>query len=527
MRLTKVICSFLVIASLSSVGFSQQTSYGRTSFPTSGTPEAQELFLRGLLMLHSFQYEDAREAFQEAERLDPDFAMAYWGEAMTHNHPVWFQQDREAARAALRKLGDTPEARLARAPTEREKNYLRTADILFGDGEKEGRDFKYADAMAHLAEKYPDDLDAATFHALAILGTSHQGRDFATYMKAAAIVEEVFDKNPEHPGAAHYLIHSYDDPIHAPLGLRPARIYAKIAPSASHALHMPSHIFFALGMWDLATESNINSYDAAKSRSERKRIPLSGHGYHALWWLLYSNLQQGRYADARKLLDVVEAHYHKTNNLARARHHVVRMNTAYALETGKWQDRINRLGIKISDMNTESAAAYLFLTGKMALDKGDAQTARNALDQMQQRTAENKGAAALQLELAALIRLTEGEQDDALDLLNKATAIEDAMPLDFGPPWPLKPSHELLGEVLLKLDRPAEAQHQFELALQRTPRRAFSLLGLARAAARSGDSSTANQSYRKLKEIWHAADSNLAALKEVKAALELAAKGTE
>ena len=200
---------------------------GETEFANSGAPEAQEPFLRGLLLLHSFEYDDAREAFQEARRLDPDFAMAAWGEAMTHNHPVWMQQDRDAARAAL----DGVDAMPASA---RERAYLATLGVLYGgDASKEDRDDAYAEAMRQLAAGYPDDLDAAAFYALSILATAHEGRDFTTYMEAAAVAEEVFDQNPQHPGAAHYLIHAYDDPVHAPLGLRPARVYAEVAPSAA------------------------------------------------------------------------------------------------------------------------------------------------------------------------------------------------------------------------------------------------------------------------------------------------------
>lgn len=524
---------FLSAILVSTLAFAQQADYGKTTFPNSGKPEAQEVFLQGLLMLHSFQYEDARESFQEAERIDPDFAMAYWGEAMTHNHPVWFRQDREAAQAALAKLGKTPEARLSKAPTEREKDYLRTLDVLFGDGEKKDRDFKYAEAIAKLAAKYPDDLNAAAFHAVALLGTSHGGRDFSIYMKAASIVEEVFAKNPKHPGAAHYLIHSYDDPVHAPLGLRPARVYAKLAPSASHALHMPSHIFSALGMWDEVTESNIDAYNAAKNSAERKEIPLGGHGYHALSWQIYSNMQQGRYADARKLLDTVEGHYQSANIKRRARHTVIRMNTTFAFEAQRWDHKINRLGIKESEMSMGTASAYFFVQGMAALKKENLPAAKQALAHMKEKAnssekaKEDKGAQILRLELAALIQLKEGIREAAIDLLKQATNIEDQMPLDFGPPWPMKPSHELFGEVLLELNRPDEALQQFELTLERTPRRTSSLLGLARAAARTGDNETAQKTYRELNEIWHNADSELPALNEVRAALELTQAGSE
>ena len=168
-----------------------QPALGETEFPNSGAPEAQADFLTGLLLLHSFEYDDARDAFQRARALDPGFAMAAWGEAMTHNHPIWQRQDRDAGRAAL--AGVTGDGL-----TERESAYLATLDVLFGEGDKEERDDAYADAWRRLAEDHPDDLDAQTFYALALLGTAHEGRDFTTYMKAAAVLEDVFDR--ERPG---------------------------------------------------------------------------------------------------------------------------------------------------------------------------------------------------------------------------------------------------------------------------------------------------------------------------------------
>jgi tetratricopeptide (TPR) repeat protein len=512
----------------------QRTEYGKTSFPTSGAPEAQGAFLKGLLMLHSFEYEDAREAFQEAQRIDPGFAMAYWGEAMTHNHPIWMEQDREAARAALAKLAPTSAGRLAKAATEREKDYLRAIDVLFGEGDKNERDFAYAEAMGRLAAKYPDDLDAATFHALALLGTCHDGRDFSIYMKAAAIVEEVFAKNPQHPGAAHYLIHSYDDPIHAPLGLRPARVYAKIAPAASHALHMPSHIFFAMGMWDEAAKSNEDSYAAAKAWAERKHVPLGGHGYHAIWWLLYSYLQQGKYAEARKQLDIVEENF-KQNHSSMARSHLVRMRASYLIETQNWNSDALRVKLEASEMSLGTAAIDLFVNGLAALKAGNRAAAERALEDIKARralspkeSAEYKnGAEIFELELEALLKLDDGKSEAAIELMTNATHVEDAMPLDFGPPWPTKPSHELFGEILLNLNRPADAMQQFKLALKRAPRRATSLLGLARAASRANETKTAQQAYADLNIMWQHADSELPALQEVKKMLEDASPGSK
>lgn len=219
---------------------------GTVNFPASGSPEAQPHFEAGLLLLHNFEYEDAAARFRRAREIDPDFAMAYWGEAQTFNHPIWMEQDREAALAVLAAFAPTPRERLARVPTPRERDWLETVEVLYGEGPKEERDFRYRDAMRRLAEKYPEDEDARAFYALSLLGTAHGGRDFTIYMKAAAVAQPVLEENPMHPGAAHYVIHAFDDPIHAPLGLPAARAYSGIAPDAGHAQHMTSHIFVAM-----------------------------------------------------------------------------------------------------------------------------------------------------------------------------------------------------------------------------------------------------------------------------------------
>ena len=491
--------------------------YGETDFPNSGAPEAQGAFLRGLLMLHSFEYEDAREAFQEARRLDPTFAMAYWGEAMTHNHPIWQEQDRDAALEALGRLAPTPEERYAKAPTDREKDYLWTLDVLFGEGSKEARDFAYADALAELANAYPDDLDAAAFYALAILGTAHDGRDFATYMQAAAVAEEVFAANPRHPGAAHYLIHAYDDPVHAPLGLRPARVYDAIAPAASHALHMPSHIYFALGMWDDGAAMNVRSFEAAKARTDAHGEPLNGHGWHALLWLQYAELQRARHAEAARLLALAEALAEENPRRAAL---PLLMRAQHLAVTEDWDGATARSEPALPNGGLETAAQALFTYGWAALERGERATAEAALADLLRRVegedAPPGSAQVALLQLDALLALADGDEDDALDLLQEAAAVEDAMPLDFGPAVPVKPAHELLGDVLLRLGRPELAMGHYEDALARYPRRSRALLGLARAAAAADDPDTAQRVYAELAEIWRDADADSAALAEVR-----------
>ena len=273
--------------------------YGQVAFANSGSTAAQKDFLNGLALLHDFEYRSAAAAFRRAQATDPGFAMAYWGEAMTFNHPLWMRQDLKAAQAALKKLAPTATERHAKAKTDREKEYLDAVEILLGDGTKIERDFRYMDAMAKLHARYPDDVDATAFYGLAILGTSHEGRNIATYMRAAGLLEESWRDNRDHPGLLHYLIHSYDDPTHAPLGLRTARLYAKIAPNAGHAQHMTSHIFLALGMWQETVDANLAAIAATEREDKGNNSVRCGH-YPS--WLEYAYLQLGEVDKARATL---------------------------------------------------------------------------------------------------------------------------------------------------------------------------------------------------------------------------------
>ena len=491
---------------------------GEIEFPTSGAPAAQPFFLQGLALLHSFEYEDAAAAFREAQRIDPGFAMAYWGEAMTYNHPVWMEQDSAAARAALARLAPTPAARQVKAPTQREKDYLGALEVLYGTGPKEARDSTYAGAMERLHAKYPDDPDAGTLYALALLGTSHHGRDIPTYMRAAAVAEEVFRNHPRHPGAAHYLIHSFDDPVHAPLGLPAARAYSTIAPAAAHAQHMTSHIFVAMGMWDDVVAANETAAAVLNRQREAQGNPATWCGHYPIW-LHYGYLQQGRVREARRILD--SCHQEAVASGApRAASSFVGMRARQLLDTEEWTSDVLELSAPLGE-NLDPRYTYDFTTAFAALRRGDTAKARPILERMaearrafaastqteQGRNASYLGATeVLESELRALMMLAEGKGDDAVALLRQATAIEEGLPYEFGPPFIEKPSHELLGEVLLELDRPAEAAAAFQAALRRTPRRTQALAGLARAAEREGDTATAQQTRAALREIRHQAD---------------------
>jgi hypothetical protein len=504
----------------------QAGNLGRVDFPTSAGGEVQEHFIKGVLLLHNFEYDDAREEFAEAARLEPGFAMAYWGEALTSTHQVWVEQDAEQGRAALLKLAPTREARLAKAPTQREKDYLSAVELLYGEGGKVARDQAYADAMGRLAAKYPDDLEAAAFYAVALLGTCQGERRYDVYMRAAAVAEEVFAKNPQHPGAIHYLIHCYDDPIHAPLGLRPARVYADVAGGASHAQHMPSHIFVALGMWSDVISANQIAVAVADQRVTRKSLGPDSRNYHALLWLEYALLQEGRSSDADRVLNDI-AHSAAQTRSARALGHIAQFRAVYAVETGRpaplpqafdfaKTELAANVGALTAEGLADAAAGRLddarkrerearSLLAEAAAINGDSENGAAGMMSMAHTTAspaDRKTAAIMIDQLHAVLLRAEGNKAEGLRLLAETTVSEDALAYDFGPPVPVKPAHELYAEALLADGKPQDAVKQFQLALARGPRRAIALRGLAKALSAAGDTVAAQRASDDLASFW-------------------------
>ena len=514
--------SFLTAAA---AGGQAADDLGRIDFPTSGSPAAQKELVRGALLLHSFEFDDAAEAFRAAQKADPGFVMAYWGEAMSYNHPLWREVDADSARKALERLAPTPEARQATAPTEREKMYLAAVEALYGKGDKAENDRAYAEAMRRLHEKFPEDENAAAFYSLALLGTCEGRRDYPTYMKAAAIAEEVFAKNPRHPGAVHYLIHSYDDPVHAPLGMRAARVYAKIAPAAGHALHMPSHIFFASGMWEEAAASNEAAWKASVGRAERKSLGADAHSYHALFWLEYAYLQLGRYGDAREALRKMEVDAGKSGSDT-AKSHLAMMRAAYVVETRRFDGDVAR------SLSSETKGVALFAEGFAAAVSGDRGRAAKAASAIgsgssgehhgggamyrMSRASDGEADAVMKKQLEALLARADKDVPGAIALAKEAAADEDRMTFEFGPPPVVKPAHELAGELLLASGDAAAARAEFEKALAGAPNRSLALLGLARAAAKAGDGTASVDAYRRLSANWKRADADLPDLAEAR-----------
>ena len=471
------------------------------AFANSGQPEAQEAFLRGLGLLHNFEYPRAAKAFQEAQAIDPSFAMAYWGEAMTHTHPIWFQQNLPAARTVLERLGATPAERLAKAGTERE------------------RDFLFAEAMAALHARYPNDVDAAAFHALAILGTAHEGRDFTIYMRASALLEEVYPANPRHPGVLHYLIHAYDDPAHAPLGMRAARVYGSVAPDAGHALHMTSHIFIAMGMWDDVIDANRRAIRVVNRQRDARGAPAADCGHYPTW-LHYGLLQKGQDHEARRTLEACRASAFAEKYVSggpgdsaasrleeyavmRA-HHIASSSALPATDT-----------VTIPNGVESPQAQFTLVYGDVlaAARRNDAAALKAATEQLRSLQsaaigAEDEGrlsnptarisAQVMVQEADALQLILAGKRDEALKLLETAAAAERSMPIEFGPPVVPKPATELLADQLLAANRAADAAAAYQQVLERTPGRRPTLEGLLLAQKAAGNGEAAERTAKKL-----------------------------
>lgn len=496
----------------------QFDNVGSIDFPTSATGEAQQHFLRGVAILHSFGWEQAKEQFQAAQEADPDFALAYWGESLAYNHPLVSQMDATEPNRVLQKLAPTRAERRAKAPTDREKGLLEAVEILWGDGDHVDRRVGYMEAMERLHESNPDDSEIAAFYALSMLSAVAATRDLSGRLnvRAGTIALRLSRENPDHPGAVHYTIHAFDDPLHAPLALEAAHRFADIAPAVSHARHMPTHIFIQHGMWDYVSNHNQSAYDAA--RALWKPGQSMGDAIHALDWGQYGDLQRGDYEKARVWIDRIDemaerggfmeggargqagvARAVSTNSLLRAR---------YIVDSEEWSVR---------PVTDESTPAELLATGLSAARLGDQAALRDAERALGERVEDGQGGytAVMHKQLGALLHAGMGHADVATGLMDEAVEMVEAMAPPRGSASPIKPVHELYGELLLEFDRPAAAAKMFETSLVRMPRRPRSVIGLARARAITGDEEGAAEAYRELIEIREGRD-HLEGVKEAR-----------
>ena len=454
--------------------------YGETSFQATGSAEAYPVFIQGLLQLHNFEFEDARKTFQEVQTMDENFYLAYWGEAMSHKQPLWSREDLDAGNAALRKLRPTAEERLAIAPTPRERAYMEAVHRWIDPNiEENQRELDYAQMMGAIYERWPDDVDAGAFYALAILTTSHNGREFDKYMRAGAITEELLDKHPRHPGALHYNIHSFDDPVHAPLGLRAANVYSEVAPDAVHALHMPSHIYFGLGDYEGVRDLNLRSYAASVARRNEFTGNLARReGYHSHGWLVYAYIQLHQFKEARERLAFLESRMGEGDPFAHGQ--LVMGRASLVLETGDFDDPILDVPVNLDNLSAVELPNELYMRARKAMLAGDLDSAEQILARLEVPAVTGslaRGAVPYLLrELGqGQLLIARGKEAAGLAQLKKIAEFENTLEPFIGPPVSVQPAGEAAGDALWAAGRLPEAIDYYQMTLKRTVNKTRSL----------------------------------------------------
>jgi tetratricopeptide (TPR) repeat protein len=499
---------------------------GQVNFSTSCAADAQPAIEMGVALLHSFQYQQADQSFSEAAKSDPQCAMAYWGKSLTHYEQLWEFPSEKSLKLGAQEI---QQAQSANASSDRERAYIAAAAAFYLADSKLSETQRvqtFSAALAALHKQFPDDVNASAFYALSLVALAEQQEvDVTANRKAAiAILEPLCRNAPDNPGPAHYLIHATDTSEFAPQGLAAARAYSKIAPDSSHALHMPSHIFVRLGLWQESISSNIiAAASAAKATQEHRSEP--HYQFHALDFLNYSYLQSGQESKAREMVKELES-------VPGAHHRSIPEHQAWlaarnAFELHRWKEAAE---LPIPHVPPDSQESTYRVRAIGAARSGNPAAARQDLQKYVEISTKeaNKSShhtdkapdkSVGQLEAEAWIAFAEGKADEAVKALRSAADREDKDGVDSL----ATPAREMLADLLLELKRPAEALAQYQAALKNSPNRFDSLYGAAQAAQKAGDSVSANAYFTKLMEI-SAPTADRAELKEAKIYLATASK---
>ena len=510
---------------------------GEVHFPVSCNAAAQAEFNRAMALFHSFWFGPAKQSFNQVLERDPGCGIAHWGIAiMSMGNPFTWPPNPAAMQAAEAAL---LEAQRVGARSERERDYIAALAVLFDDWANRDyrtRSLAYEQAMERVAARHPDDDEAKLLHALALIVTAlPSDKSFANQLEAAAILEPLFKKHPRHPGVAHYLIHNYDYSELAARGLPAARDYAKIAPAVPHALHMPSHIFSRVGAWPDMVASNRASYLAAKGELKQAALGVGTYdALHAMDYLVYAHLQQAQDKAAKAYLDEIAAIRKIDVENFVAAYAFAAVPARFALERGDWRQAA-ALELAPADLAwskfPQAEAILVFARGLGAARSGDLAAARRDAERLRAlKTAmsESKlhywaGQADFQImTVDAWIALAERRNDDALQLMRAAAALEDASDKHPVTPGNVAPSRELLAEMLAQLDAPAQAFAEFERSLQRDPNRFRSVAGAAQAAEIAGKQQAARDYYARLQLLASKPDTGRKELARAKAYLRKA-----
>jgi len=460
-------------------------SLGRVDFRVSCNAAAQESFTRGVALLHSFTYEESAQAFRDAAASDSRCAMAHWGLAMTEYHQLW---DPQAGPEELRRgSAEIQKARELKAGTPRERDFVEALRVFYDHWEQRGhaaRANAYRDAMRGVHERNPKDQEAAIFYALALVATAApEDKTYSNQRTAAAILEPLSAAQPNHPGAAHYLIHAYDNPVLAPQGVAAARAYSKIAPDLPHALHMPSHIFTRLGLWEDSISSNAASAAAARKHRDQ------GEEFHALDYLVYAYLQVGRNDEAEKIRDNLPAVENvEPSSVFKISYAKAAIRARCVLEQEHWVEAENL--VLDSEVEPPVAAISHWAAALGAAHTGNLEAARKHAEQVYKLSGmlKEKGDAywaeqvAIQGEEAAgWVAFAEHRTDDALRLMRMAAEQEDATEKHPVTPGAIRPARELLGDLLLEMNQAKEALTAYREVLRVAPGRRRAVEGTAEA----------------------------------------------
>jgi tetratricopeptide (TPR) repeat protein len=506
---------------------------GEVNFPTSCSPAAQQQFNRAAALLHSFWYEEAEKAFTEVTKIDSGCAMGYWGIAMSNYHPLWAPPnpaELKRGQAAVEK------AKATGARIDRERDYIAAIEAFYKDSDKlahRARAIAYEKAMEQVYRRYPQDREAAIFYALSLLGTAlPTDKSFANQKQAAEILNRVLPAEPEHPGVAHYIIHSFDYPQLAQLALPAARSYAKIAPSSPHALHMPTHIFTRLGLWQESIQSNLASAAAAKNHVAKTHSGAASFDQlHAMDYLAYAYLQGGQDQKAKGVFDELgQISKLDLENFAAA-YAFAAIPARYTLERRRWEEAakltLHPRAFPWKQFPYAEAITW-FARAVGAARSGDTTAARQDVEKLaaiQQALVQAKDTYwADQVEIqrraaAAWLALAEGDREKALALMRAAADLEDSTEKHPVTPGSILPAREMLGDLLLETGQPAKALVEFEASLRNAPNRFNGLSGAARAAAASGDRKKAAEYYAQLVKLCEKAEGARPELQKAKAFL--------
>jgi hypothetical protein len=478
-----------------------ETQLGTVHFPVSCAESVQKPFARGVALLHSFWYEEAEKEFVEIVKDDPQCAMAHWGIAMSIWHQLWNDPGEKVISRGLSEATDAE--KLKSSP--REKGYIAAIAAFYSNSEKldhHARAVAYSDGMKKVYESYPDDHEAAAFYALSLLASEpHNDETFANRKQAAAILEKLFATEPDHPGVAHYLIHSYDKPQLAQLGIPAARRYAQIAPASPHALHMPSHIFARVGLWQDDINSNLASI-AATRKSAAMHMGGEGHQFHAMDFLFYAYMQSGRETDAHALIEEIEKmpQMHDMYGLGFDPHLAMEANLAslYPIEMRDWAAAAALAPVDIPNTAENSFRYWAKAIGAAHLHQSDeVQKDVSAMEAIHQKFVDDKkndfaeGTEDELKQARAWLAFSEGKYDDAVAILRPMAEKEEAL----GDEPQGIPAREMIAEMLLEAKRPQQALVEYQADLKFSPNRFNGLYGAARAAEAAGKQKDANEYY--------------------------------